>query len=67
MIPVINIISIDIKQPGIPQVDPENYTLNLVKELSVEDFQENSPNIGEDGTFFKREKEIEESDIPTPE
>jgi poly-gamma-glutamate capsule biosynthesis protein CapA/YwtB (metallophosphatase superfamily) len=61
------IVSVDIKRPGIPSVDPDGYSLSLVKELSSEDFGENAPVIKDDGTFFKREKESEEAESPPSE
>ncbi len=60
------IIPIDIKRPGIPFVDPDHYTTNLVRELSYEDFNENAPIIDEEGNITKREregKEVEETDL----
>jgi poly-gamma-glutamate capsule biosynthesis protein CapA/YwtB (metallophosphatase superfamily) len=50
------IIPIDIKQPGIPYVDEEKYSLHLVKELSLEDFNDNAPVFDDEGNFYIKAK-----------
>ncbi len=49
------IVPIEIKRPGIPYVDPECYTTELIRKLSTEDFKENAPEIDTDGNVFIRE------------
>lgn len=55
------IVPIDIKRPGIPHVDPDHYTTNLVRELSKEDFKENAPAIDEVGNVTTPEPEVQEA------
>ncbi|MBA7599923.1 Capsule biosynthesis protein CapA [subsurface metagenome] len=45
------IVSVSIKKPGLPYIDPENHTLQLIRELSTKDFKSNAPEIDEEGTI----------------
>jgi poly-gamma-glutamate capsule biosynthesis protein CapA/YwtB (metallophosphatase superfamily) len=55
------IIPIDIKRPGIPHVDPEHYTIDLIQNLSNEDFKENAPVIDEEGNITIPELRVQEA------
>jgi poly-gamma-glutamate synthesis protein (capsule biosynthesis protein) len=55
------IVPVDIKKPGIPHVDPEHYTTNLVRELSNSDFGENAPVIDEEGYVTRPDSSVQEA------
>ncbi len=55
------IIPIDIERPGIPCVDPEHYTTDLIRALSKEDFSEYAPVIDEEGNITPPSRQMEEA------
>ncbi len=55
------IIPIDIKRPGIPSVDPEHYTTDLIRKLSTEDFKEHAPVIDEEGNITRPDTSVQEA------
>jgi poly-gamma-glutamate capsule biosynthesis protein CapA/YwtB (metallophosphatase superfamily) len=55
------IIPIDIKRPGIPHVDPEHYTTDLIRNLSEDDFKKNAPVIDKEGNIAIPESRVQEA------
>jgi poly-gamma-glutamate capsule biosynthesis protein CapA/YwtB (metallophosphatase superfamily) len=53
------IIPVEIKRPGIPVIDDEEYTTKLIRELSEEDFSQTAPQIDEEGNIFRSMEEDE--------
>jgi len=58
------LIPIRVKRPGIPYIDEDKYALNLIRNLSREDFPSSTPEIDDEGNIrVKKMEEIEDAGL----